>query len=332
MDIICLEDEVRLAENSVHGLHHVTCITGDAQQNLDFYTGVMSMRLVKRSVNQDAPDTYHLFYADGAGTPGTDLTFFPWPQMPPGRPGVGLTVEVSFSVPRGSLAYWQRRFDDYSVECGPLETRFDERTLPFHDSQGVRLALVETDSQRQFVPWEYGPVPPDVQLRGMHAVRIWERELRPTQELLTQSMGFSLLEVLDGWHRYVVDGGGSGKYIEVKELPEEHRGQWGIGSVHHVAWRVKDTVEQLAIRDVIEQIGRHPTPQIDRFWFKSVYYREPGGALFELATDGPGFSRDEHPSLLGERLILPPWLEAQRTKIEAVLPPLQLPQNRVYSE
>ncbi len=320
------------SNQAVHGLHHVTCIAGDPQVNLDFYTTVMGMLLVKRSVNQDVPDTYHLFYADGAGTPGTDLTFFPWPSMPPGRLGVGLTVEVPFAVPEGSLSFWHRRFAQYHVEHGPVERRFGELTLPFQDAQGVRLALVEVAEPKPIVPWERSPIPPEAQVRGMHAIRMWQRDLAPTQEMLTGCLGFSLLGNDGAWARFAVEGGGSGKYIDVQQLPAERRGAWGIGSVHHVAWRVKDAPEQVALRDLLVQAGSRPTPPIDRFWFQSVYFREPGGALFELATDGPGFSRDEDSAHLGEHLILPPWLEGKRPEIEAVLPALQLQPNRLPAD
>jgi glyoxalase family protein len=313
---------------SVHGIHHVTCIAGDAQENLDFYVELLGMRLVKRSVNQDDPGTYHLFYADRVGTPGTDFTFFPWPQREPGRLGIGLTVEVSFAVPPGSLEYWQERLQQYGVEHGALKIRFGETVLPFRDVHRLQLALVETSNERQFVPWENGPVPPEYQLQGMHAVRLWERKLAYTQAILTQRIGFHFLSEEDGWHRYGVEGGGSGKLIEIQELPEERRGQWGTGSVHHVAWRVKDSEEQMALREGIANAGLRPTPQIDRFWFKSVYFREPGGVLFELATDGPGFDRDEDMEHLGEQLILPPWLETQREEIEAALPSLEMPAKR----
>jgi len=313
---------------SVHGIHHVTCIAGDAQENLDFYVGLLGMRLVKKSVNQDDPGTYHLFYADRVGNPGTDFTFFPWPQMEPGRLGTGLTVETSFAVPQGNLSYWQERFNQYSIETDTPESRFGETTLAFKDPHGLPLALVETKDDRQFVPWENSPVPPECQLRGMHSIRLWERKLAHTQAILTQRMGFSLLGAEDGWHRYGVDGGVSGKLIEIKELPDERRGEWGTGSVHHVAWRVNDSDEQMALREGIANAGLRPTPQIDRFWFKSVYFKEPGGVLFELATDGPGFDRDEDMERLGEQLILPPWLESQRRVIEAALPSLELPVNR----
>lgn len=314
-------------QNSVHGIHHVTAIAGDPQENLDFYVGVMGLRLVKRSVNQDVPDTYHLFFADRDGTPGTDLTFFPWPSMEPARLGVGFTVEVPFAVPMGSLAYWQERFEREGVAFDEMETRFGERALPFRDPHGLALTLIETGSERPFVAWDDGPVPPEHQLRGMHSVRLWERDRRSTEALLTQVMGFEHLGTEDGWHRYGVEGGASGQIVEIKERPGERLGQWGTGGVHHVAWRVKDSTEQMALRSLVHGAGLRPTPQIDRFWFQSVYFREPGGTLFELATDGPGFERDEDRQHLGERLILPPWLEPQRTQIEAVLPPLAMPRE-----
>ncbi len=311
---------------SVHGLHHVTCISGDAQENLDFYVGVMGMRMVKKSVNQDDPGTYHLFYADSVGNPGTDLTFFPWSQMPPVRLGIGLTVEVPFAVPPGALGYWRDRLEENNVKTGEIETRFGEKTMPFIDPHGLQLALVETGDERTFVPWEASPVPADCQVRGMHAVRLWERQLDRTAALLTGVMGFSELGEEEGWRRFGAEGGGSGALIEIKELPGERRGQWGTGGVHHVAWRVKDTEEQMSLRQaIVEQAGLMPTQQIDRFWFKSVYFKEPGGVLFELATEGPGFDRDEDPQRLGEKLILPPWLEVHRDEIEAALPPLAMP-------
>lgn len=310
-------------ENSVHGIHHLTAIAGDAQENLDFYVGVMGMRLVKKSVNQDVPDTYHLFYADGAGTPGTDLTFFPWPSMGPGRAGTGLVVEVLFAVPKESLQNWRARFDRMGVQYGAVETRFGETTLSFKDPHGLQLALVENDDPREFVPWEKSAVPVEQQLRGMHSVRLWVRQLAPTAEVLTQYLGFARLGAENGWTRFAVEGGGAGKIIEVKELPQANRGRWGTGAVHHVAWRMKDSAEEMAMRELLIDAGLFPTEQIDRFWFKSVYFREPGEVLFELATDGPGFDRDEEIEHLGEQLILPPWLEAQRQQIEAALPRLE---------
>ena len=309
---------------SVHGIHHVTVICGHPQENLDFYAGVLGLRLVKRTVNQDVPDTYHLFYADGVGTPGTDLTFFPWPQMAPFRRGVGLAVEIPLAIPGGSLPYWESRFEVHGVARGESETRFGEATLPFRDPHGLELALVETEDERSWTAWQAGPVPAEHQIRGMHAVRLLEREMSPTTEALEASMGFELLGEEAGWHRWVVDGGGSGRIIEIREQPDGSRGAWGTGGVHHVAWRVADEDEELALSASVRDAGLRPTAPIDRFWFCSVYFKEPGGVLFELATDGPGFQRDEALESLGETLILPPWLEARRDEIESALPPLEV--------
>ena len=310
---------------TVHGIHHVTVISGDAQENLDFYAGVLGLRLVKRTVNQDAPDTYHLFYADAEGTPGTDLTFFPWPRMAPARLGVGLSVEVAFSVAPASLPWWQERLAQHGVQVEPPTTRFGETVLPLADPHGLRLALVATDAPIATIPWERSPVPAEHQLRGMHSVRLWEHNLAATADFLAAKLGFTPAGSEDGWHRYAVDGGGAGKWVDVQELPEERRGAWGTGGIHHVAWCVADTPEEMAVRAAVASAGLQPTPQIDRFWFKSVYFREPGGVLFELATDGPGFGVDEDKATLGEQLILPPWLEPRRAEIEAGLPPLRMP-------
>ena len=310
---------------AVTGLHHVTAIAGNAQQNLDFYAGVLGMRLVKKSVNQDDPATYHLFYADADGHPGSDLTFFPWPDLPPGRKGTGLTIEVALAIPSAGLEYWQARLTEHGVVPAPAETRFGGRFLPFTDPDGLGLALACTDDPRDFTPWRESPVPAEHQVRGLHGVRLWERELGATEGFLVGALGFAKSGEESGWHRYAVAGGGSGSYLELREVPSERQGSWGTGSVHHIAWRVPDDAAQLAAQARVDAAGRHPTEVIDRFWFKSVYFREPGGALFEIATDGPGFAVDEAPEALGTTLVLPPWLEPARTRIQAALPPLRAP-------
>jgi glyoxalase family protein len=307
---------------TITGLHHVTAIAGDAQQNLEFYTRVLGMRLVKRSVNQDAPDTYHLFYGDGVGHVGTDLTFFPWPAMPPGRRGIGLTNEVSFAVREGSLDFWAARFDELGVQTGAREHRFGERVLPFTDPHDLTLTLTETADAREFIPWEGGPVPPEHQILGLHSVRLVERELAPTVNFLSEALGFTLLAEERGWQRYALGAGGSGRVLDLQEVPDGRRGSWGMGAVHHIAWRVPDDGAQEAIRERVRAAGVHPTAVIDRFWFKSIYFKEPGGALFEVATDGPGFGIDESIASLGDRLILTPWLEPNRAGIEQALPQL----------
>ena len=309
----------------IRGIHHITAIAGDAEENFIFYTRLLGMRLVKKSVNQDDPGTYHLFYADAEGHPGTDLTFFPWAHMPRGRMGSGLTIEVPLAVPSGSLDYWIERLRSHGVELSPITERFGERTLPFTDPHGLALSLVETGDERQFTPWGDSPVPSEEQIRGLHAARLWERDLSMTADFLTGVMGFEKVGTDGEWVRFGVKGGGSGNIVEIQEVPTEKIGQWGVGSVHHVAWRVEDEAQQIALRQRIVAAGSHPTGVIDRFWFKSVYFREPGGVLFELATEGPGFALDENPQHLGEQLILPPWLEPHRADIESALPALATP-------
>ncbi len=315
----------RAETNLIRGIHHITAIAGDAQENFAFYTKLLGMRLVKKSVNQDDPGTYHLFYADAEGHPGTDLTFFPWAHMPRGRMGAGLAIEVPLAVPSGSLEYWAERLARHGVETISSTERFGERTLPFSDPHGLALSLVETDDPRLFAPWQESPVPPEQQIRGLHAARLWERDLGPTADFLTGVLGFERLGTDGDWVRFGVQGGGSGNLVEIQEVPGERLGQWGVGSVHHIAWRVEDDEQQIALRQRIVAAGSHPTGVIDRFWFKSVYFREPGGVLFELATEGPGFALDEKPEHLGEQLILPPWLEPHRADIEAALPRLATP-------
>ena len=310
--------------SDITGLHHVTAICGDAQENLDFYTGILGMRLVKRSVNQDSPGTYHLFYADAEGHPGTDLTFFPWPEMAPARPGYGLTMEVALAVPAGSLDYWSQRLSRYGVTTAEPETRRGGHVLPLTDVHGQAVALAETSDAREFTPWEQSPVPVERQVLGLHSVRLWERDLALTSSFLTSVMGFMPMGEEKGWHGFALAGGGSGRYLEICEVPKAVRGNWGVGGIHHVAWRVADEETELAVRERVERADRRPTEVIDRFWFKSVYFLEPGGVLFELATDGPGFAVDEDPGALGEKLVLPPWLEEHRASIESALPVLTL--------
>jgi glyoxalase family protein len=306
---------------SVRGLHHITAIAGPAQENLDFYSGVLGMRLVKKSVNQDDPGTYHFFFADADGHPGSDLTFFPWPHLARPVPGYGLAMEVGLEVPAGSLEYWGRRLETYQVPTGSIETRFGERVLPAVDPHGLRLALVEARAPwRPFTPWSGGPVDADRQIRGLHGAQVWERSLAETDRFLTQVLGFGRIGEERGWTRYGF--GDAAGVLDVREAPDAERGAWGVGCVHHLAWRVDDPAHQETMSVRVEAAGARATPVIDRFWFKSVYFKEPGGVLFEMATDGPGFAVDEDPAHLGEALVLPPWLESSRATIERNLPQL----------
>ena len=311
----------------VEGLHHVTAIAGPAAENLDFYAGVLGMRLVKKSVNQDDPATYHLFYADAVGHPGTDLTFFPWSQLAPARRGHGLATEVALAVPPGSLEWWGDRLDRYAVALGALERRFGERALPLVDPHGLPVALVESESaaSRPFEPWRESPVPVERQVRGLEGARLDLRELHRSTSFLAAVLGYAERGVEGEWRRWEAPPGGSGRWLDLRETPQAPRGAWGQGSVHHLAFRVADEEHQLAVREQVLDAGGRPTEVIDRFWFRSVYFKEPGGVLFELATDGPGFAVDEDPAHLGEALVLPPWLEQHRAEIERVLPPLAAP-------
>ncbi len=309
----------------VNGLHHITAISGHAQENLDFYAGILGMRLVKRSVNQDDPGTYHLFYADAEGRPGTDLTFFPWAQMAPARDGYGRAMETSLEVPAGSLGYWAERLTKYGARLQPIETRFGDQVLPLVDPHGLKIALVEAARQARtaFTPWNHSAVPAERQIRGLYGAQLWERDAGATTRFLTSVLGFVPLGAEGGWTRYGFERASG--VVDIQEHPNARRGQWGVGGVHHLAWRVDDDAHQLRVRQAVEEIGGSPTPVIDRFWFKSVYFQEPGGVLFELATDGPGFAVDEDPAHLGETLVLPPFLEQHRAEIEQVLPALTMP-------
>lgn len=308
---------------AVNGLHHITAISGNAQENVDFYAGVLGMRLVKKSVNQDDPGTYHLFYADAVGHPGTDLTFFPWAQMAPPVMGHGLAVEVQLEVPRESLAFWAARLERYGARLSAVERRFGADVLPVVDPHGMHLALVADESSRSFEAWDGSTVPAERQVRGLYGARLRERDAAATAAFLQDALGFERLAEESGWTRFGFRNAAG--TVDVLHTPSDRRGRWGVGAVHHLAWRVDDGGHQLAVRQQVEDARVSATPVIDRFWFQSVYFKEPGGVLFELATDGPGFAVDEDPAHLGERLVLPPFLQPHREQIEAVLPPITLP-------
>ena len=213
--------------STVTGIHHVTCIAGDPQENVDFYTGSLGMRLVKKSVNQDVPDTYHLFYADGEAHPGADLTFFPWPKLPPVQKGVGLAVEVSLAIPKGSLEYWEDRLASAGANLGGREVRHGEHAVRLTDPHGLELALVETADEREFAAWSQSPVPASHQIRGLHAVRLWERDITETASFLIETLGFAMVGEENGWRRYAINGGGSGRHLDIRAVPNEQHGCGG---------------------------------------------------------------------------------------------------------
>jgi len=314
------------------GIHHVTAIAGDPQENVDFYVRRLGLRLVKKSVNQDDPSTYHLFYADGAGNPGTDLTFFPSPNAARGRPGAGQAISVAFAVPERSLSYWIARLRESGVPVSGPRARFDEEVIAFSDPHGLSLEFVasaETEHRQPWAAWEDGPIPPQHAIRGIHAVTLEEAALDPTSAFLTGTLGFRRLRETGGRVRHGVGGGGSGALLDLLARPDEPPGRIAVGTIHHVAWRTPNADEQERWWEEIQALGLPHSPIIDRFWFRSIYFREPGTVLFEIATDGPGFSVDEREEDLGGRLILPPWLEPDRQQIEASLPPITLPEEAV---
>lgn len=317
-----------MTTHSVLGYHHATAMAGEAQSNLDFYGGVLGLRLVKRSVNQDAPDVYHLFYADGVGTPGTDITFFPWPQVAPFRLGTGTILEQGLAIPLASLEWWYEHLSAQGIEVR-REEEWGKPALRFRDPDGLALALVGTRDAHPFTPWLGSPGPPEHQIRGLYTAQICVASLGATDRVLTEILGFHKVDTQGNKHLYTVGREGEWGYgfLEVWARPDLAPGRWGKGGMHHLAWRTRDDSHLEALRAQLQQIGLAPTPIIDRFWFHSVYFREPGGVLFELATDGPGFGIDEPVEQLGERLVLPPWLEPRRAEIEAKLPPLRLPRS-----
>jgi glyoxalase family protein len=309
------------------GIHHVTAIATDPQRNVDFYLNALGLRLIKQTVNFDAPDVYHLYYGDQGGTPGTILTFFPWPDAEAGRRGAGQATSTSFSVPEASIGWWQDRLSGLGVEASRVEDRPGEAALSLHDPDGLVVELVAHPGADPRPPWEEGPVPPEHAIRGLHSVTMTESGFEDTASLLTETLGFDLAEEDDGASRYrfAVAGGGPGALVDVVCSPEADPGLVSAGTVHHVAWRTPDDDQQREWRADLVGKGLNVTPVLDRNYFRSIYFREPGGVLFEIATDPPGFTIDEPLLELGRRLRLPPWLEPRREAIEANLPPLRVP-------
>jgi glyoxalase family protein len=245
--------------------------------------------------------------------------------LAPPRLGHGLAVEVALEVPPGSLPWWGARLEKYGVTASAIETRFGDRVLPLVDVHGMRVALTESarPHARAFTPWDGSPIPVERQIRGLYGAQIWERQQAETVRFITTALGFREIGREHGWTRYGFDNAPG--VIDIKETPQERRGAWGVGAVHHLAWVVSDLDQELLVRAQVEAAGGRATEVIDRFWFKSVYFKEPGGVLFEIATEGPGFAVDEDPAHLGESLVLPPWFEASRQQIENALPALTLP-------
>jgi glyoxalase family protein len=302
------------------GLHHVTAVAGDPERNADFYVGVLGLRFLKRTVNHDDPTTYHFYYGDGAGTPGTAVTFFPWTDSGRrGEFGAGQTQRTAWAVPTDSLDYWAERLDAHGVAATRVE-RVGEPTIEFDDPDGIGLALVGTDALRETTPWDESPVPARHQLRGFHGVTLAVPDAEPTAGVLRDVLGYELDVEAGERRRYRAAGGGPGSVVDLVETGVG-RGRTGVGTVHHVAFAAADVDELEAFRERAADRDLRATDVVDRTYFRSVYFREPGGVLFEVATTGPGFTADESVDELGSGLRLPGWLEDDRERIEADLPP-----------
>jgi catechol 2,3-dioxygenase-like lactoylglutathione lyase family enzyme len=313
------------------GLHHVTAIASDPQRTLDFYAGVLGLRFVKRTVNFDDPTTYHFYFGDRIGTPGSVLTFFPWPGARPGRPGPGQVAVTSFAVLPGAIGFWIERLIRHGIGYqGPVARGpagpDAERVLSFRDPDGLLLEIVGHASAESRSAWAGAPgIAASDAIHGFHSVTLWAEDGGPTARLLVDTLGFRPLREEDTTRRFAVGDGGAGRQVDVRSTGGFPRGDQSAGTVHHVAWAVPDDASQRTIRDRVGVAGLNPTPVIDRKYFHSVYFREPGGILFELATNGPGFVIDEPEDRLGEALMLPAQYEGQRAQIEAVLPPIHGP-------
>ena len=304
-----------------NGLHHVTAIAGPAARNVEFYRRVLGLRLVKKTVNFDDPGTYHLYYGDETGTPGTILTFFPWHHVGPGRVGVGETEETAFRVPRHAIGYWTHRFVERGVSHDAIVKRFGEPVLGFRDPDGLRLALVGVDGAEAEPAWLGSDVPGDHAIRGFHGVSLMLKQTGPTAAILTDVLGLPEIAREGSRIRFAAPGGAVGGSVDLHGVGDFLRGVSGGGTVHHVAFRAADDAEQAAMAGrLMQNHGVRATEQRDRTYFRSVYFREPGGVLFEIATDVPGFAVDEPVDRLGQALKLPAGLEARRAAIEASLP------------
>ena len=314
------------------GLHHVTAVTTRASENVAFYTEILGLRLVKKTVNQDDVSAYHLFYGDEMGRPGTEVTFFDWPHLrvAPNHAGVGEISATELRVRgREALEFWAGRLTEHGISHGGIEERDDRSFIAFTDFEGQRLRLVDdggTEGVPGGVPWGESPVPRESGIRGLGAVDLTVRDLGPTAWVLSEVLGFRRAGeyVQDGGRVAVfeVGPGGPGAQVRVVEEPGAPAAHLGRGGVHHVAFRTPDDEEHAEWRERIRAAGLGVTPQIDRYYFRSIYFREPGGVLFEIATDGPGFTSDEDAAHLGERLALPPFLEPHREEIERGLAPI----------
>ncbi len=309
-------------ENTINGIHHITAIAGNAKRNYDFYTKVLGLRMAKKTVNFDDPETYHLYYGDKEGTPGTILTFFPWENISPGRRGARQVTEIGYSVPENSFDFWLKRFEAKNVIYNKVAEKFGEPYLTFLDPDGLKLELIASKSADTRLPWETDEVKAVNATKGFHSITITTNKMQSTADILTGVFGYRLLEQHVNRYRFITDAVDNAAIVDLVEVAGEVAGHVAGGSVHHVAFRVKNEEVLMQYREKIAALGLHITEKIDRNYFYSLYFREPGGVLFELATDNPGFAVDEQVDELGTHLKLPAQHEQFRSVLEKTLPQL----------
>lgn len=308
-------------ETQILGIHHITAIAGNAKKNFEFYTKVLGLRLVKKTVNFDDPNTYHFYYGNETGSPGTILTFFPWEGISAGRRGTRQVTEIGYSVPKGSLTFWQERFEKHHVIYNKPAEKFGERYLTFLDPDGLKFELTEVENDLR-PQWLTSEIAEGHALYGFHHVTITTSNMAPTATVLTDLLGYRLLTTEVNRSRFVTDHVAHAAIVDIVEAAGEPAGQVAAGSVHHIAFRVKDEDTLMFYRNKALAMGLNITEKIDRNYFYSLYFREPGGVLFEIATDNPGFTVDESLEQLGTNLKLPTQYETHRKQIEEVLPKL----------
>lgn len=307
--------------DQIRGIHHITSLAKDAAENNRFFTRTLGLRRVKKTVNFDAPDVYHLYYADEVGTPGTVMTYFPFPGIVQGRAGIGEVGTTAFSVPAGALDYWEKRLKEANVSRIERQRRFGEARLAFSGPDGDGFALVETDHDAR-APWTKGGVPADMAIRGFHSASLRLADAAATQELL-ELMGYRKQGSEGAVTRMAVADGNGAHLVDIEVQPRLPAARQGAGSVHHIAFAVESPEDQLVVREALAHAGHRTTPVIDRNYFLSIYFRTPGGVLFEIATNGPGFDRDEDVQHLGEALKIPSQHAHLRARLEQSLPPIE---------
>jgi len=316
-------------DNKIPGLHHVTAIASDPQRNLDFYVGLLGLRFVKRTVNFDDPGTYHFYFGDNRGTPGTILTFFPWPGARRGIRGTGQVEATAFAITPNSIGYWLERLKQNHVTAEKTPARFGEEVIRLLDPDGLMIELIAVAagvSSANIEPWPESPIPAEHVLRGFHSVSAALECYERTARLLTETFGYRLIDESGNRFRFVsADDSAPGRIVDLLCQPDSAMGRVAAGSVHHIAFRAKDEAEQLQWRKRLVDLGYNVTPVVDRTYFHSIYFREPGGVLFEIATEPPGFTLDEKVEELGTHLRLPLWMESARGQIEQILPPVRVP-------